>query len=163
MNEMIDIVDEDDNVIGQERRSVAKRNGMLYRSSAVIVRNGRGEFFVQKRASNKDLWPGMYAVGVGETLASGESYDIAAARGLLEETGITAALKPLSAAKYRSPTNNENIRIYICITEETPIFIDNEISEGFFVPEYKLKEMLKEKEFTPTSIVIMKKYWERTS
>jgi len=158
--EMIDVVDEDDKVIRQETRSVMRKNALLHRSAQIIVFNEKKEIFVQKRAAHKDIWPNMFAIGVGETLSAGESYEEAAKRGLKEEIGISAEPHFLFEDKFRSDEHNVNMKVYRCTANEKLSFNDSEVIEGFFVSEEELKKMLEEKEFTPDDVQNIKKYWE---
>ncbi len=74
MTEMVDLVDENDNVIGKAPKKEVTKKNLLHRTTTIIVFDKQGRFFVQRRAYTKDLWPGMLAIGVGETVQSGESY-----------------------------------------------------------------------------------------
>ncbi len=160
MEEMIDVLDESDNIVRQAARSEVRRKALLYKSSYVIVLNGKGEYFVQKRAESKDLWPGMHAIGVGETVKAGEGYEEAAVRSVLEEIGAEAKqLRQLFDIKFRSKEDNENAKVYSCVVDEELEFADGEVSEGFFATEEELRKAIAEKEFEPLSIAIIEKYW----
>jgi len=160
MSEMIDVVDQDNNVVRQEPRSMIRKNALLHRSSEIIVTNTKKEYFVQKRAADKDLWPNMYEIGVGETVLAGETYEAAAERGIAEEIGVNMKPRFLFSLKIRLENNNENMRVYDCVVDKELIFADKEVSEGFFVSEDKLRKILNELQFVPPSRIIIKKYWE---
>src|SRR6266446_2861813 len=49
-DEIFDVVNESDEVIGQERRSEVHRLGLQHRAVHVLVFNARGEVFLQKRS-----------------------------------------------------------------------------------------------------------------
>jgi len=158
--EMLDVVDEEDKVIRQEPRSVVRKNTLLHRSAQIIVQNEKGKYFVHKRATTKDIWPGMYGICVGETVKAGESYDSAAKRGVQEEIGIYTQPDFLFYDKFRSKENNSNFKVYKCVVAGELDFTDDEISEGFFVTKEELEKMLREKEFVPDDIQIIEKYWK---
>jgi len=57
-NEILDVVDENDNVIGQARRGEVHGNKyLIHRSVGVAVFNSRGELFLQQRSATKDTDP----------------------------------------------------------------------------------------------------------
>ena len=92
--EMVAIVDEHNRVTGQARRAVMRAGHLIHRACYILVFNGRGELFVQKRTPNKDIYPGYYEVAAGGVVLAGESYEESAVRELAEELGISAP--PLS-------------------------------------------------------------------
>lgn len=56
----------------------------------VVVTNSAGEFLVHKRGPSRKTYPGLYGLGAGGKLDSGESPVQAARRELEEETGIVS-------------------------------------------------------------------------
>lgn len=87
-DELFDVVDADDRVIGQATRAAVHRDGLLHRSAHVFVFNSRGELFLQRRALSKDENPGVWDSSAAGHLDAGESYAEAARRELLEELGL---------------------------------------------------------------------------
>ena len=85
---LIDIVDEDDNVIGQKGKDEAHRDGDMHRVSHVWVINSKKELLCHKRADCKNIFPGKWDVIVGGHLEAGEGYEDAALREVEEEIGI---------------------------------------------------------------------------
>jgi isopentenyldiphosphate isomerase len=55
--EIFDIVNERDEVIGRLPRSQVHREGRKHRAVHVLVFNARGEIFLQKRSMAKDTFP----------------------------------------------------------------------------------------------------------
>ena len=61
MNEEIfDVVNERDEVIGSKPRSEVHRLGLMHRAVHILVFNARGEVFLQKRSMSKDRQPGLW-------------------------------------------------------------------------------------------------------
>ncbi|NLL76971.1 MAG: NUDIX domain-containing protein [Clostridiales bacterium] len=92
--ELFDIVDINGIPTGQVReRSLVHRYGDLHRTSHVwIIRpNGKGRFDVllQKRAADKDSFPGTYDISSAGHVPAGMDYLESAIRELKEELGIT--------------------------------------------------------------------------
>lgn len=86
--EYFETFDDDGRLIGLVPRDEVHALGLWHRSVHVLLFNGRGELYVQRRAAGKDLCPGRWDMSVGEHLQPGESYLAGALRGLREELGI---------------------------------------------------------------------------
>jgi isopentenyl-diphosphate delta-isomerase type 1 len=94
MEELFDVVDGEDRVIGQRPRPEVHRLGLRHRAVHVFIFNARGDLFLQKRSQFKDTFPGAWDSSCSGHLQPGESYDAGAARELREELGLRTA-KPL--------------------------------------------------------------------
>ena len=95
MNEEIfDIVNGRDEVIGRLPRAQAHREGRKHRAVHVLVFNARGEVFLQKRSRTKDTFPGAWDSSCSGHLDSGEDYDAGAVRELGEELGLVLKAPP---------------------------------------------------------------------
>src|SRR5436189_6175877 len=92
--EIFDVVNERDEVIGQECRSEVHRLGLQHRAVHVLIFNQRGEIFLQKRSMSKDTFPGSWDSSASGHLDKGESYDDCALRELYEELGIELTVAP---------------------------------------------------------------------
>lgn len=93
-DELIDIVDEHDRVVGQARRGDAYARGLRHRCAFILVRDAAGRIFVHRRTATKLVFPSMYDMFVGGVVGAGESYDAAAARESAEELGVTGLAAP---------------------------------------------------------------------
>ena len=95
-NELFDLVNENDEVIGVVKRKEANQNPKLYHRAAVVfVYNNAGELYMQKRSMTKDVAPGTWTVSAAGHLSQGQTYEETAHRELLEELGVTSELKYL--------------------------------------------------------------------
>jgi isopentenyldiphosphate isomerase len=90
--EILDVVDENDNVIGQEPRSKIHREGLFHREVHVLFITPNKEIIFQKRGINKDSYPGLLDATVGGHVSQGETYETAALKEMEEETGIKATI-----------------------------------------------------------------------
>src|SRR5436189_4891047 len=86
--EIFDVVNEADEVIGQETRSQVHRQGLLHRAVHVLVFNSRGQVFLQKRSMKKEGEPGLWDSSASGHLCSGEDYDSCVVREAAEEIGL---------------------------------------------------------------------------
>lgn len=91
----LNIVDENDNIIGKDTRENIHKKGLLHREVHVWIYNKKGEILFQKRAEDKDLYPGLLDVSVGGHVEIGDDYLKTAIKELEEETGIKAEAKDL--------------------------------------------------------------------
>ena len=88
-DEIFDVVDRRDRVIGQASRHVVHTGGLRHRAVHVLIFNDRGELLVQKRAMTKDTAPGCFDSSASGHLGAGEDYTVAAVREVREELGLS--------------------------------------------------------------------------
>ena len=86
--EIFDVVNERDEVIGQQSRSEVHRLGLMHRAVHVLVFNAAGQVFLQKRSMTKDRQPGLWDSSASGHVDCGEYYDTCAVRELREEIGL---------------------------------------------------------------------------
>jgi isopentenyldiphosphate isomerase len=89
--EIFDIVNERDEVVGQNTRREVHARGLWHRAVHVLVFNARGEVFLQKRSMRKDIAAGKWDSSASGHLDSGEDYDACAVR---EEIGLQLTQPP---------------------------------------------------------------------
>ncbi len=130
--EIFDVVNERDEVIGRAPRSEVHARGLLHRAVHVLVYNGRGEVFLQKRSMKKDRQPGVWDSSASGHLDSGEDYDACAVREVGEEIGLRLAHPPERLFKLDAceETDAEFVWIYRCESEGPFTLHPEEIDEG---------------------------------
>jgi len=93
--EILDLVDDQDKVIGRVRRAAfadpAHFPAGNMRAAELFVVNSQGKMWVPRRSLHKKMWPGGYDFSAAEHVMAGETYKQAMLRGLQEELNITAA------------------------------------------------------------------------
>ena len=94
-DEVFDVVDGHDEVVGQATRREVHARGLRHRAVHVLLFNLKAELFVQKRAATKDTFPGRYDSSASGHLDSGETYDDGAVRELREELGVEVSVGEL--------------------------------------------------------------------
>jgi isopentenyldiphosphate isomerase len=72
--EVVTIVDRDNNVIGSVPRPEMSSKGLIHRTSYILVKSPKGEYYVQKRAMHKRYCPGSWDVWFGGVLQKGSGY-----------------------------------------------------------------------------------------
>ncbi|MEX3107049.1 NUDIX domain-containing protein [Streptomyces sp. V2] len=93
-DEILDIVDERDNVIGQLPRGEVYADGLRHRCVFIQARDAEGRLFVHRRTPTKLVFPSLYDMFVGGVVGAGEGYDEAALREAEEELGVSGLPQP---------------------------------------------------------------------
>lgn len=87
-DEIFDVCDADDRVIGQARRADVHANNQLHRAVHVWVIRSDGRLVAQRRSASKDQYPNALTSSASGHLDAGEDYLAAAVRELGEELGL---------------------------------------------------------------------------
>jgi isopentenyl-diphosphate Delta-isomerase len=149
-NEVYDIVDCCDHVIGQATRKHIHENKLLHRSIHILVFNSQRKLFLQKRALSKDESPGLWDTSSAGHVDTGESYIDCAHRELFEELGLKAVLSDLIRIPACQETHGEHVQVYTCVTDDEIHLNQDEISEGAFYTISHIRKLisLNPQEFT---------------
>ena len=115
VDEYVHHVDRDDRVIGRVSRAEAHRLGQLHRAGCVVIQDHAGRIFLARRARTKAIFPGHWDWPCSFHVSWGETYDQAAARELLEETGITGAPIELGTIVVDEDPDHLVVRAYLLI------------------------------------------------
>jgi isopentenyldiphosphate isomerase len=157
-DELVDVVDDEDRVVGRRTRGQIRRHNLRHRSVYVLVFNRTGHLFVHRRTATKDVYPGYYDVAVGGVPAAGESYWDAAVREVTEELGVTAALERLFAIRYRDAVTAVNGAAFRC-THDGPFVLQvSEIAGGEFLPLAAIDARARREPFCPDGLAVLHRY-----
>jgi len=121
-DELFDVVDENDQVTGQNTRSEVHRLGLLHRAIHIFVFDSVGRLLLQKRSAAKDEFPSMWTSSASGHVDAGEDYDNAAARELTEELDLNVPLRKLQKFSACDQTANEFVVLYQATTDEPVTF-----------------------------------------
>ncbi len=161
--EILDVVDERDAVIGRERRSEVHRRGLKHRAVHVLVFNARGELFLQKRARTKDTFPGAWDSSASGHLETGETYAAAAVRELKEELGLAGATPPERLFKLEAgeQTGQEFVWVYRCRADGPFTLPPDEIERGDWFAPAEVTRWLRAEPgaFAPAFPLIWERLW----
>lgn len=108
--EILDVVDDEDRVVGQASRREVYARGLTHRAAFVLVRDSGGRIFVHRRTDTKMSFPGAYDMFVGGVVGAGETYDEAALREAEEELGVSGLDRPTPPFRflYRHPADGSS-------------------------------------------------------
>lgn len=113
-DELFDLVDRDDHVIGQVRRGDAHRNpALIHRSVQILLFTSDGRLLLQRRSATKDMFPGYFCASASGHVASGDDYVTTAHRELAEELGVAAPLTWIGKAIIESEPETEITALYV--------------------------------------------------
>lgn len=159
--EIFDIVNDRDEVVGQAPRREVHARGLWHRAVHVLVFNARGEVFLQKRSMLKDTAKGLWDSSSSGHLDRGEDYDACAVRELREEIGLAVGRPPERLFKISAcqETGWEFCWVYRCASEGPFTLHPEEIERGgWFAPEFVTRWMAaKPEEFASAFRLI----WEK--
>jgi isopentenyldiphosphate isomerase/intracellular septation protein A len=149
--EWFDIVDERGNVISKAPRSQVHGNpNLIHQTVHLHVFNTKNQLFLQKRAANKDLYPGRWDTAVGGHINSGETVEAALKRESMEELGIELnQVKPLFRYIMRNKWESEMIHAFEMIHDGPFDLDEKEIETGRFYSGFELQKMIGQEIFTP--------------
>jgi isopentenyl-diphosphate delta-isomerase len=113
-DELFDVVNEQDIVLGQEMRSVVHQRGLWHRGVHVLLFTHEGKLLVQQRSKDRPHAPLALDCSVSEHVKAGEDYYSAAIRGLQEEMGVEGIdIQPVVKFKMNyGPNDNEISELY---------------------------------------------------
>jgi isopentenyldiphosphate isomerase len=160
--ELVDVVDAADRVIGQATRADVRARRLRHRATYILVFNSTGQLFVHLRSPDKDVYPSHYDVAVGGVVAAGESYDAGARRELAEELGL-AGIQPraILSFQYEDADNQVNGRVYSCAADGPFTLQASEIVSGEWLDLDKVVERSREAPFCPDGIEALFRYLDR--
>ncbi|HLD84923.1 MAG TPA: NUDIX domain-containing protein [archaeon] len=160
--EFLDVVDENDNVVGKAEKSEVYANALLHRIVHVFVFNNYGELALQLQGKNKKFCPLHWVTSAAGHAQSGETWKEAALRELKEEIGIEAELKELGKDIYQKPeTNLRKIIGSFTANYDGNFYIDgHEVEAIKFFSMEEIRKMVKNGEkFHPEFLFLLEKYF----
>lgn len=88
LQEILEVVDDNDKVIGLETREKIHQDGLLHREIHIWFVTAKAEIIFQHRAKDKDTYPDKLDATVGGHVEPGMSYEETAVKECKEETGV---------------------------------------------------------------------------
>jgi isopentenyl-diphosphate delta-isomerase type 1 len=159
--EWLEVVDEDDAVIGLERRGVIHARGLMHRSAQVLVVNCDNELFLQKRSQGKDEFPGLWDSSAAGHVNPGEDYADCARRELAEELGITTAvdLELLFRIRASAATGWEHCSVFRCCYDGPLCLQEDEVDEGRWLTAQEMDRLVADPQSPLTPAI--RRIWQR--
>lgn len=143
--EVLDLVDANGTIIGQELKSIVHARGIRnYRVVDIFLKNPEGKFFICKRAKKKKIHPGTYE-SCGEHVLTGESDLAAARRGIKEEFGLDIPSLHFEFVGYTTFLDGASghVAVFMVTSDEEPK-LSQEHEHGMWVTPEQISSMLRE-------------------
>lgn len=160
--EIFDVVNELDEVVGQAPRREVHAQGLRHRAVHVLVFNAHGQVFLQKRSMLKDTAKGKWDSSSSGHVDAGEDYDHCAVREVREEIGLHLDRPPERLFKVDAcpETGQEFCWIYRCYSEGPFVLHPEEIETGDWFAPATVTSWVEEKpgEFARCFVLIWKKF-----
>ena len=160
-DELFDLVDEHDRVVGTASRGVVHAKGLRHRATHVLAFDAAGRLFLQRRAMSKECSPGLWDTSAAGHLASGEDYATAARRELQEELGVAplGELRFLFKLAACAETGQEFVEVFRATVPDEVKPEPQEIMDGRWCTAAEIDAWLAARpaEFTGTFMLI----WRR--
>lgn len=154
--ELVDVVDDDDQVIDTVSRAEMRARNLQHRAVSIAVLGSDGRLLVHRRATTKDVWPGMWDLAAGGVVAAGETYEDAARRELAEELGIVVDdWEELGEGRFADESVTMIGRGFIVVHDGPFAFTDGEIAEVRWVDRDGLAALLANESFVPDNVALL--------
>ena len=140
-NEVFDVVNENDEVIGEATRGEVHQNpGLIHRTVDIWILNDKGEILIQQRSLTKDKSPGKWDISCAGHIQKGHDSETTAERELQEELGIKADCRFITKFIVRLPDQTEMINLYYAVHNGPFNFPKEEINQvKFFTKDEALR------------------------
>jgi len=144
--ELLPVVNENDEVVGLEKRGVIHQKKLLHRAVHVLVFNSDGKVYLQRRSMLKDAAPGKWDSSASGHVDAGEDYDVSAERELEEELNIKSkpVLEKVGKLPASRQTGMEFTMIYKTHSDEPPQPNPHEIMDGTWVTPEELDQWIEQ-------------------
>jgi isopentenyl-diphosphate Delta-isomerase len=144
MDEKIEIVDNDNKIVGIVPRSIVHQQGLNHREIGIILVDHESRVLFQKRSMSKPTYPGKWVISAGGHLQIEESPYEAAKRELREELGLETDLYFLMVNFYEGPSENNHVYWYVARYDREKIVPDrDEIEKVEFLSRGELNKRMK--------------------
>lgn len=154
-HEILDVVDADNNVTGQATRREIHDQGLMHRSVHIFLVDHTGRLYIQKRADNKETFPGAHDSSAAGHVNTGEGYHESAVREMEEELGLSVEQHEMFHVGELSATFDngwEHVRFYISRTNHEPEPNPDEVESGAFYTLDEVEDLIARSDtnFAPT-------------
>lgn len=147
IDEYLDLVDEQDNVIGKKKRSEIYAEKLTnFHVVNVFIVNSKKEIWIPRRSANKRIFPLCLDMSMGGHVESGETYEDALKRELKEELNLNLNDIEYKFLGHLTPLKDivsAFMNVYQIKMDETPNYNKNDFIEYFWLTPQMFFERLK--------------------
>ena len=146
-DELLDLVDDSDNVVGTILRAEAHAKDVSnVRAIHAFVKNSQDELWIARRAKQKKVAPLALDASVSGHVNSGESYEQGLIRETMEEIGLDLNKLAFKQLAYLNRTEHNVYcfeKVYEIKFDGEPKYNQMEISEGYWLSLAEIKRRIK--------------------
>jgi len=160
--EVLDIVDENDVVIGSAPRNEIYKKKLRHRIVHIFLFDKKGRMALQLRGHKTFFFPNSWSTAVGGHVSSGESCEEAALREFEEELGTSTKLEYFAKDLYKAEGIPEKFLVSFKAVYEGdfPKLEEGKVVKVEYFTLDEIKEMISNKEkFHPELLFLLKKHW----
>ncbi len=158
-DELLDIVDQHDNVIGQKWRSEVDKHPELYiRSVVAFIENDQGQLWIPRRVASKKRYPLALDMSVAGCVGAGESYEQAFAREVQEEVNIDIKQVPCELMGYLKPPHDGIkycMKIYKIKLNQAPNYNPDDYCEYYWLTPQQAMDRVKNGDYHKPGLPIL--------
>lgn len=147
MNELLDIVNEYDHIIGQKYRTdIYEQKLSCFRVINAFLINSHKQLWIPRRTHHKKLFPLCLDASVGGHVMAGESYEQAFERELREELNLEASHCTYEFVAKLTPHGHKVsafMHLYLIHTNVEPEYNKDDFESAQWYTLQKLQEMIK--------------------
>ena len=152
--ELVDLYDEERRPLGRTAPRFSKREKGQWRLIAhLCIFDSRGRLLLQKRSTDKRVWPGKWDVSAAGGVAAGETTRMAAVRELEEELGLAAQSSHLRSVC--TVTFNHAFDDYFILKRDVDLrnlrLQEEEVSAVRWATRQQVLDLVRKDEFVPYS------------
>lgn len=141
-DELLDLVNEHDQVIGQQWRShVHEKQLHNFRVVNAFLINEQGQLWIPRRTAHKKLFPLALDASMGGHVGAGENYVQAFERELMEELRIDAKQTPFHYIGSLNPYEHNTsgfMQVFVLRTNHAPEFNTDDFLEYYWLSPNEL-------------------------
>ncbi len=140
-DEPFDIVDENDEIIGQRTRNICHTDpNIIHRVVHLLILNEKGEILVHQRSLKKEYGAGEWQLMSGGHVSAGEDRQTGAQRELVEETGLKVKCFEVGKYLFKYEKETELASLHVCLADCEPV-PNEEVEEFRFIKITEIKDL----------------------
>ncbi len=144
--DMLDLVNEQDEVIGTMHRNEVYEKGLRnFRVVNCFIVNSEGKLWIPRRGPHKRIFPNGLDMSMGGHVDSGETYDIAFKRELQEELNLDADILGYEYLGKLTPAEHDVsafMQAYKIHLDTEPAYNPDDFTEGLWLTPQELMDRL---------------------
>lgn len=164
-NELLDLVNKDDEVIGEILKGKANQDpDLIHREIGVIIYDNENKVLLQQRSLKKKVHPGLWAVSCAGHVPKGMKPLDAAHMELREELGFDTTLHFVEKNLDEIPTETRFVYWFTGKYPGDKIKLEpEEVEQVKWVSQENFKKFVNENRITKASRIMLERFWKRRS